>query len=106
MAALTVGFVSALVFTGFPPSWPDTSICRGSEKHSARSLDSLCVDPAVVGRKQRRDDAADVIGLAHATQRGLRGEEPVELRIVAHHAVAEIGFDRAGTDHIHGDAAR
>src|SRR5258706_13264586 len=92
MAALTVGFVSALVFTGFPPSWPGTSICQGSETHSPRSLDSLCIDPAVVGRKQQRDDAAAAIGLAHATQRALRGERPVELGVAAHHDVAEIGF--------------
>ncbi len=36
------------------------------QKHPARSLDPLRVDPRIVGRQQRGDDAADIVGLADA----------------------------------------
>ena len=77
----------------------------GSEEHAARRLDALPVDPAALVRQQRRDEAADVVRHAGATQRGLRGDEGVDLRIVADRPAAEVGLDGAGRDRVDRDAS-
>ncbi|EEF93629.1 hypothetical protein CATMIT_01739, partial [Catenibacterium mitsuokai DSM 15897] len=76
-----------------------------SNQHSAGSLDPLRIDPARRIRQQRRDQRPDVLGFAGAAERRMRGDHRVDLRIVADHAAAEVGLDRAGRERVGDDAA-
>ena len=52
--------------------------------------------------QQRRDKRPDIVGHARATQRCLRRDESIHLRYVAQRPSAEIRFDSAWRDDIHG----
>ncbi|CAN1722197.1 protein of unknown function [Hyphomicrobium sp. 1Nfss2.1] len=75
-----------------------------SDALAARNLDALRVDPAVLLRQQARDHGADVVGHAHAPERGHIGKELVDVGAVADGAAAEVRLDCAWCHGVHCDA--
>jgi hypothetical protein len=76
------------------------------DRHAARGLDALGVDPAIVLGQQRGDHRADVVGQPGTPQRGHVGDTHVQIGIVPHDAAAEIGGDSTRSDDIDSDPAR
>ena len=74
--------------------------------YSAGHFDSLAIDPAAVIRQERGNRAANIIGKTHPPQGGLRGDEIIDLLVVAHGPAPKISFNRARRNRIDGDSAR
>ena len=75
------------------------------ERPSPGHFDTLRVYPTMGRGQQGRDNGPDIVGQPGAPQSRLRRDESIHLRYVAQRPAAEIRFDSAGRDDIHGDLA-
>src|SRR5260221_3777557 len=79
---------------------------HGALEHpSPGHFDTLSVYPTMGRGQQRRDNRSDIVGHPGAPQSCLRRDESIHLRYVAQRPSAEISFDSAGRDDIHGYVA-
>lgn len=59
---------------GWEVLMPSLSRINNLQKHAARCLDSLSIDPSHLRRTEHRDDAADIIGFPGPVQLSLTGD--------------------------------
>src|SRR5262249_19333410 len=69
-------------------------------------LQALRVYPPAFLRTEKGDHAADVVGHADASERGLRSQKVLHAGIVVKRAASEIGLDGARGHDVRGDTTR
>ena len=77
----------------------------GLQEHSAGYLDTLCRHPGQFIAKQRSNCIADIIRQTNASQRRLRCNVRIQLRIIPHISAAKIRFYCAWRNNIRRYAA-
>src|SRR5690606_5026002 len=84
------------------PEWPGQPL----KEHAAGNLQALAGDPAIAFFQQQGYGGADVVGQADTPQRGIAGDESIDLLVVAYDAATEIGLDGAWCQDVHANAVR
>src|SRR5580698_2264893 len=84
---------------------PPVKLTEPLKRHPARNLNPLTIDPAILVRKKRRDHGSNIVRHSGTPQRSHLRYTLINFGIVAYHAVAEVGLNRARCDHIRGDSA-
>jgi hypothetical protein len=73
----------------------------GSEEHPARDFHTLRVHPRQLIAEQGGDGVADIIRQPDAPQRGLGGDMPIHLGVIAHLPAAKVGLNGPRRDDVH-----
>jgi hypothetical protein len=74
------------------------------KRHAAGHFNSLSIDPPILVRKKRCDHGSDIIGHSCTSQSSHLRHTLIDFGVVAYHAAAEVGLDRAGSEYIRGNS--